>query len=95
MRVALAELDRALDRRNQVLDYGIAEVIVPGFVTAAMTYAVSSSSLAAAITGATAIGGAGLFKILGSIPANAEKREEILRKNPAAWLYHVQAEAAT
>jgi hypothetical protein len=95
MRVALAELDRALDRRNQVLDYGIAEVIVPGFVTAAMTYAVSSSSLAAAITGATEIVGVGLFKILGSIPANAEKREEILKKNPAAWLYHVQAEAST
>ena len=93
MRGALAELDKALDRRNQVVDYSIAGAILPGLAAAAITYVTSSSSLAAALAVGTATGaGAGaLFKILGSIPANAEKREEILKKNPAAWLYHVQS----
>jgi len=47
MRGALTELDRMLDRRNAVADYNVAEIIVPGFISAALTYTVSSSSLAA------------------------------------------------
>jgi hypothetical protein len=96
MRGSLTELYRMLDRRAKITDFSIAEILVPGFVSAAITYAASSSSLAAAVlTGAGAFGAAGLFKLMGSIPLNEEKRDEVLRKNPAAWLYHVQAHAAS
>jgi hypothetical protein len=31
-----------------------------------------------------------IFKLLGTIPANREKRENLLSENPAAWLYQVR-----
>jgi hypothetical protein len=90
MRDELMELDRMLDRRFKIADYNICEVIGRGINTAIMTYAASSSSLAAFLAGAGSIGVEGYFKMVGSIPLNDEKREELLKKNPAAWLYHVR-----
>ena len=90
----LEELDRMLDRRFKIADYNICEVMGHGFNAAMVTYAASTSSLAALLAGVGAIGIDGYFKLVGSIPLNDEKREELLTKNPAAWLYHVRDKAA-
>jgi hypothetical protein len=93
MRGSLNELDRMVKRRTRIETSTFLETMSPGFSAAVVTYAASSSSLAAFLAGSITLGLQGIFKLVGSIPANAEKREEILRKNTAAWLYHVQTNA--
>lgn len=95
MRERLRELDRMLDRRSKITEFNVMEVIGGGLSAGIATYLTSASSLAAAIASATAIGIGGAFKIAGSIPLNEEKREEVQRKNPAAWLYHVEEHTAS
>jgi len=95
MRERLRELDRMLDRRSKITEFSVMEVLGAGWSAGIATYLTSASSLAAALASVTAIGIGGAFKISGSIPLNEEKREEVQRKNPAAWLYHVQEHAAT
>jgi len=87
----LRELYRMLNRRAKIVDFSVTEVLAGGLTAGVVTYLSSGHSLAVALAAAAAtIGAGGVFKIAGSIPLNAEKREEILQKNPAAWLYHVQ-----
>ncbi len=69
----LEELDGNADRRFKIADYNICEVMGHGFNAAMVTYAASTSSLAALLAGVGAIGIDGYFKLVGSIPLNTEK----------------------
>lgn len=94
MRERRRELYRMLDRRSKIAEFSVMEVAGGGLSAGIATYLASASSLAAAIATVTGIGIGGAFKVAGSIPLNEEKREDMQRKNPAAWLYHVQENAA-
>jgi hypothetical protein len=86
----LSELDRMFGRRNFQDLVSISEFVASGVCTGFATYLVSHNIETALVAGAAAAGVPSIFKLLGTIPANREKRENLLSENPAAWLYQVR-----
>lgn len=90
MRTELDELDRILGREKLSFGMGLLEKVAPGVALAAATYVSTHDAWTAVKTGALAFGITGGFKLLGSIPATNDKRENLLRSKSAGWLYAVE-----
>lgn len=90
MKDGLAELNQSLRRQKLSFGMGLLEKIAPGVAAATTTYMTTHSASASIISGVSAFGLTGGTKVIGSIPANQEKRESLLRGNAASWLYAVQ-----